>query len=205
MRALFAVVFVLLYRRYGDRVSPRAMALGIAAAALLAIYFVPFLKYPANPPAIGLPATIHARRDLYLGMVGVSIVSVIGAFFRQVPRRAMGRLERHDRDRDRVHRLDRDLTAISPPLGQLHSKVVVYGKQITETPLPIYGTHGQLIYPGFPADVVFKFRPYSVLNQILLWGTIGLSFGLLAERALAGAKTADTGSWAIPQAAEPAV
>jgi Probable cobalt transporter subunit (CbtA) len=206
MGALFAVAFVLLYRRYGDQVSARTIAAGLAAAAFLAIYFVPFLKYPANPPAIGHPATIHARGDLYLGMVGVSIASMIGACF----------LSRH-----LISRWGgwngaiatgivfiawiAIVMAIFPPLGHLHSNVVAYGKQVTETPQPIYNTAGKLIYPGFPADVLFKFRLYSVLNQILLWSTIGLTFGLLAERALASAKTAETGEWAIPRVAEPAI
>ena len=79
----------------------------IAGAAFLAIYMIPYLKYPANPPGIGHPDTIHARGNLYLGMVAVSIVSLIAAFFlASVLSRPVGRLERHDRDRDHVHRLD---------------------------------------------------------------------------------------------------
>ncbi len=199
-------MFVLLYRRYGDRVSPRTLAAGIAAAAFLAIYLVPFLKYPANPPAIGHPDTIHARGDLYLGMVGVSIVSVIGAFFlaRYLAAR-WGAWNGTIATGIVFIAWIALVMSIVPPLGHLHDNVVVDGKQITETPLPIYNTHGQLVYPGFPADVLFKFRLYSVLNQGLLWSTIGLGFGVLAERALATAKTADTGSWAIPRTAEPAV
>lgn len=77
--------------------------------------------------------------------------------------------------------------ATFPALGHLHANVVQYGKQVTETPLPLRNARGQLVDPGFPADVLFKFRLHSVLNQILLWSTIGLTLGLLAERELAPA------------------
>jgi hypothetical protein len=88
--------------------------------------------------------------------------------------------------------------AIFPPLGHLHTNVVQYGKVATETPLPLKNAHGQIVYPGFPADVLFKFRLYSVLSQLILWSTIGLVFGLLAERALAPAARAVARSGATP-------
>ena len=77
--------------------------------------------------------------------------------------------------------------AIFPALGHLHGNVVLYGSHIGETPEPLRNAAGQIIFPGFSADVLFKFRLYSVLNQIILWSTIGLAFGLLAERVLAPA------------------
>jgi hypothetical protein len=40
------------------------------------------------------------------------------------------------------------------------------------------------VYPGFPADVLFRFRLYSVGAQLLMWATIGLVFGPLAARLL---------------------
>ena len=35
---------------------------------------------------------------------------------------------------------------------------------------------------GFPADVLWKFRWYSLLNQALIWAAIGLIFSNLVER-----------------------
>jgi hypothetical protein len=43
---------------------------------------------------------------------------------------------------------------------------------------------GTIVYPGFPADVLFDFRLYSVAAQLILWATIGLIFAPLAERLL---------------------
>ena len=62
--------------------------------------------------------------------------------------------------------------------------------------------HGKIVFPGFPADVLFKFRLYSVINQLILWTTIGLAFGPLVERMLAPAPrpAADSEAAAAPTA-----
>src|SRR5262245_26724533 len=57
--ALFAVAYILIGRRV--RISARLLALLVAGGGFLGMYMVPFLKYPANPPSIGNPATIHER------------------------------------------------------------------------------------------------------------------------------------------------
>jgi hypothetical protein len=38
------------------------------------------------------------------------------------------------------------------------------------------------VYPGFDADVLWKFRWYSVINQVLLWTVLALGFGALLDR-----------------------
>ena len=38
--------------------------------------------------------------------------------------------------------------------------------------------------PGFDADVLWKFRWYSLINQLLIWTVTGLVFGALLERYL---------------------
>ena len=73
--------------------------------------------------------------------------------------------------------------------------------QPTETPQPITNilSHplvvggktiapGQIVYPGFDADVLWKFRWYSILNQALVWLVVALAFGGLVERYLNGPK-----------------
>ena len=75
---------------------------------------------------------------------------------------------------------------ILPSLGQLDANVGQFGQHATETPLPLSDSSGQIVYPGFPADVLFKFRLYSVIDQLILWTTIGLglrSAGRTAARA----------------------
>src|SRR5262249_34401002 len=74
--------------------------------------------------------------------------------------------------------------AILPPLGDLHAHVSGYGRPMTATPVPLRNPQPQIVFPGIPADVLFNFRLYSIINQLILWSGIGLIFGLLADRLL---------------------
>jgi hypothetical protein len=181
--ALFSVVYIIIGRRV--RVTPRVLALLLAGSGFLAMYMVPFLKYPANPPSIGNPDTIRARGLLYLAMVTVSVAGLILAV---MTARKL---------RDRLGPWNAVLVsglgyavfvgiaiAVLPPLGHLHANVVAFGRHLTETPLPLRNPKGQIVFPGFPADVLFNFRLYSIINQLMLWSAIGIIFGALAERVL---------------------
>src|SRR6516165_846406 len=53
-----------------------------------------------------------------------------------------------------------------------------------ETPGPLRDASGAIVYPGFPADVLYEFRLLSLGTQLLLWATIGLVFATLAGRLL---------------------
>jgi tellurite resistance protein TehA-like permease len=130
---------------------------------------MPFLKYPADPPGIGHPDTIHARGSLYLAMVGISVVSVIGAVL--AARRLMRRLGAWNATLLAVAGLAvwvAIVMTILPSLGHL--------------PQPLRNRSGTIVYPAFPADVLYQFRLYAVIAQLILWGTIGVAFGALAER-----------------------
>ncbi len=76
---LFALAFAILYGRMGDW-SPRVTAALLALSGFLAIYAVPILKYPANPPSIGNPDTIGLRTAIYFGMILLSLGSMIAAW-----------------------------------------------------------------------------------------------------------------------------
>lgn len=185
---LFSVAYIVVQRRTGTTVRPRVLALALAGAGLLGLYLVPFLKYPANPPAIGHETTINDRTLLYLIMVVLSVTLLIGAAI--AARRLMPRIGGWNATLMAGIGYAAAMVVamtIMPSLGELHANVVQYGHHATETPLPLEGPGGNIVYPGFPADVLFKFRLYSVLNQVLLWGTIGLAFGWLVERMLAPA------------------
>ena len=202
MGALFAVLYTLAHRRYGDALSPRVLALLIAALGFLAIYMVPYLKYPANPPAIGHPDTINTRGQLYLTMVAISIVSVTVAVI--AARRLSGRIGGWNAAIVALLGFVvwiAIVMAILPPLGHLHANRVQFGNFATETPQPLKNAQGQIVYPGFPADVLFKFRLYSVINQTILWVTIGLGFGYLAERMLTPVRHAAPASVSGPSGA----
>ena len=165
------------------------LALLVAGGGFLGLYLVPFLKYPANPPAIGHDDTIGDRSLLYLIMVVVSVGwSHRGGRRRaQAVSRGSGAGTRRCWPAAAYVVLIVVVMLILPPVGHLHANVARFGQQVTETPLPLRDSHGQIVFPGFPADVLFKFRLYSVINQLILWTTIGLAFGPLVERMLAPA------------------
>ena len=75
--ALFGLVFA--YSRNalpGQNDVQKALVLaGIMWAVL---YFIPFLKYPANPPTIGEPDTITFRALIYVAFVALSSLGALG-------------------------------------------------------------------------------------------------------------------------------
>ena len=75
---LFALAFALAYGRMGDP-GPRATATLLGAVGLVALYIVPNLKYPANPPSVGDPDTIGMRTALYFAMIAMSLAAMIVA------------------------------------------------------------------------------------------------------------------------------
>jgi hypothetical protein len=199
MGALVAVGYVVLHGRFNIR--PRVLAWSAAGFGFLGVYLLPFVKYPANPPAIGHDFTIETRGELYLTMVASSLILLGLAVF--VARRLSVRL---GWGRSLV------ITAVGflvlygivlvalPSLGDLSANAAQadqfgFAQASTETPQPITNIlstslnidgktigPGQIVYPGFDADVLWKFRWYSLINQALVWCTIAIVFGALMER-----------------------
>jgi len=176
MGALFAVAYALCLGRTG-RVRPRTLALLVAGGGFLGIYLVPFLKYPANPPAIGHEDTIRERGTFFLLMVTASVLFLV----------LTGWLGRR----------------LQPRFGTWNAALIAGGvfvaataivmlalPSFSETPDALTDTTGRIVFPGFPADVLSHFRLYSVGAQLILWGAIGLVFAPMAERLLSPGKPA---------------
>lgn len=53
-------------------------ALILAGIMWAIIYFIPFLKYPANPPTVGDPNTIVLRSSLYVLIIALSGLGALG-------------------------------------------------------------------------------------------------------------------------------
>jgi predicted cobalt transporter CbtA len=153
-------LLALVYAFAGGRVGPgttRALALSLAITGFGAVYVVPFLKYPPNPPAVGNPDTIGRRTALYVIMVVISLVATcltVVARRRLVPR----------------------FGAWNGTLLALGGLVAVIAVAFAVLP-PI-----DEVPADFPADVLWRFRLASFGVQVVLWSTIGLVLGVLAER-----------------------
>lgn len=174
MGALFAVLFCIAYARAGGRANspaPRALSALLAAGAFVAVYLVPFVKYPPNPPAVGQADTIGARTGWYLVMVLVSVVSAIAAVW--LAGRLAGRLGGWNAGLSAAGAYVALVVVVMLVLPTLH-----------ETPQPLRDHSGAIVYPGFPADTLYDFRLVSLGTQLVLWTTIGVVFAALAGQLL---------------------
>jgi hypothetical protein len=182
MGVLFALVYAVCLGRVG-RLRPRSLALLVAAAGFLGLYLVPFLRYPANPPAVGQADTIQQRTAAYLAMVLGSVVLLgLAVWLGQRLRVRFGTWNASLLAGAAFVVAIGILMALLPSFGQPASGQVAAAA--SETPLPLLDAEGAIRYPGFPADVLFYFRLYSVAGQLLLWSAIGLLFAPMADRLL---------------------
>jgi predicted cobalt transporter CbtA len=169
---LFALAFMLAYGRIGD-FGPRATGVLLAALGLVAVYVAPNLKYPANPPSVGDPATIGPRTALYFSMIAISLAAMIAAGMLRL--RLLGR----------YGAWNAFLVAAAAYL------IVVIAVGLA---LPTVDE----VPRQFPAVVLWQFRTASLGAQLIMWTTIGLVFGAVAERAeghrITGAERSGMGS-----------
>ncbi|MCX4514761.1 CbtA family protein [Streptomyces sp. NBC_01619] len=151
----------------------RATAALVALGGFVTVALVPFLKYPANPPAVGDPDTLNQRTALYFLMIALGVLLAVGAVL-------LGR-------------------KLAPRWGNWYATVagcavftVAVGLALAFLPA------GDPIPHDFPADVLWQFRLASLGVQALLWTALGLILGHLAQRVLepaavtAPATTGDT-------------
>jgi predicted cobalt transporter CbtA len=156
---LFALAFAFAYGRVAGTLSPQSTSALLAALGFVAVYLVPNLKYPANPPAVGDPETIGIRTALYFTMMAISIAAMVAA------------------------------TAIKHPLiarfGNWNATLIVTAVYlllvgIAGLVLPSVNE----VPDGFPAAVLWNFRLASMGAQLIMWATLGLLFGALTQRSL---------------------
>ncbi|WP_426560968.1 CbtA family protein [Angustibacter sp. McL0619] len=140
------------------RLGARATSALLALAGFVTISLVPFLKYPANPPAVGDPSTIARRSGLYFAMLALSLLFAVAAVW--------------------VARRLHTLSTWNRCLAGVATFVVLVG--VAYAVLPAVDEVGT-----FPADVLWRFRMGSLATQLSVWSTLGLAFGALTERAAA--------------------
>ncbi|MET8446822.1 CbtA family protein [Streptomyces sp. NPDC005209] len=169
-----ALAFCFALGRVG-RFSPRATALLLSGCALLAVYVVPFLKYPANPPSVGDPDTISKRTSLYFLMMVLSVLLAIAATI-------LGK-------------------RLAPTVGTWWATVVAVAAFATVIGLAYALLPAVNEVPQhFPATLLWRFRLSALAIQAVLWGGFGLLFGELAERQLNPKPATSTSGRAVPAA-----
>ena len=149
--ALFGVVFA--YSRHvlpGDNHIKKALVL--AGMMWFTIFFIPFLKYPANPPTVGDPNTIVLRSSLYIAIIILSGLGALG--FSRI-----------------YKRMQKSMKRLLVPIG---FAVYISTICVLLPPSPDAITA--------PMDLVNGFRIVSVLTVTMTWIINAIILGYLWER-----------------------
>lgn len=170
-----SLAFAVCLGRVG-RLRPRATAALVAGAAFSTVYLVPFLKYPATPPAVGNPDTIGKRTTLFFLMIVLSVLVAVVAVI-------AGR-------------------RLAPTLGNWNATVAAGAGYVLVMAVAclLLPANTDAVKETFPAALLWEFRLASLGVQALLWTAFGLIFGALAERVLRPAEGATQAPRAVADA-----
>ena len=154
LASLFGVVFV--YSRSSLAGSNnKKKALILAGLMFFVLFLVPALKYPANPPAVGNPATIYHRESLFIGFIAVSGFSTLG------------------------------LALLYRKLGKNQSKrkigipLIIYAAIMISAYLVFPPNPDRIT---IPMDLIMSFRIASVFTTSIFWGLLGIIFGAFWDK-----------------------
>lgn len=154
---IFAIAFLLVSRRAVPRSAwHRSLALG--GSLFAALYAIPFLRYPANPPGVADPATIDSRTVGYLLAIALATLWVWGAWRLALSLRHRG-----------VTESARQVCVAT----MIVALVVLEHIALPDSADPV----------SVPAGLLWDFRLTAVATQLLLWALVAGLFGLLTERA----------------------
>lgn len=154
---LLALAFAFAYGRVG-KASPRITALWVGLGGFVTIYLVPFIKYPATPPAIGSADTIGKRTLLYFGMI---VIALLAAYI-GVRVRAWLLTRRED----------------AATLGGVAAFVAIV--LAAALFLPVVNE----IPADFPATTLWQFRFGNLATQFTLWTALTIVFAYGAQHAM---------------------
>lgn len=138
------------------RLRPSQSTAAVAALGFVAAWLVPFVKYPATPPAVGNEDTLADRTLYYFTIQAISILAMIGVVL--LARRLLGRIGTY-----------RTLLAAG---GTFLVIVIVAGLL-----LPTVNEIGT-----FPGDVLWYFRRASLMTNMTLWAALGIILAGLIGR-----------------------
>jgi hypothetical protein len=138
------------------RLTPRQSTALVSLIGFVSVALVPFLKYPATPPAVGNGDTIGDRTSYFFGFVLISVA--FAAFSSLLAVRLLDQVGTY--------------TAVLTAVGVYVVAVVVAGQL-----MPAVNEIG-----AFPADVLWYFRRASLLTLATMWAAIGIGLTGLIGR-----------------------
>ena len=151
------VIFSVVLAAVGPRLAastPLAAAVRLGLFGFVAVVLVPFLKYPANPPAVGDPDTVNERTLLYFAALGLSILLVWAVW--------------------RFH-----LGVSLAPVAKAWATTGLYGAGLVVIFLALPGNPDSI---DAPADLVWRFRLASLGGLAAAWTALALVTGTLLSR-----------------------
>ncbi len=131
-------------------------AIFLAAIMWFVLFFMVALKYPAHPPAVGDPETIYYRETLYVGYIMISGFAALGM-------------------------------AVIWIKTRMNSKKIIIPLMYAAIMVTAY-----VIMPSNPdkieisMDLIQTFRILSAITIGIFWGILGIIFGSLWDKFLAG-------------------
>jgi hypothetical protein len=138
------------------RLRPSQSTALVAALGFVSVALVPFLKYPATPPAVGNPDTIGERTTQFFVLLAISVIAMIAAVL--LTRALLDRLGTY--------------TAVLVGAAAYLGVVVLTGFL-----MPTVNEIG-----AFPGDTLWYFRRGSIITLATLWGVIGIALtGLVGK------------------------
>ena len=138
------------------RLTPRQSTGLVAAVGFVGFALVPFLKYPATPPAVGSGDSIGDRTALYFAFVAISLAAAVVAVL-------VGR------------RIAASSGAYLGLVAGVSAYLVVV--MVAGTLMPTVNEVGD-----FPADTLWFFRRASLLVLATMWAALGLALAGLIGR-----------------------
>ena len=151
------VIFAVVLGAVGPRLAastPLAASVRLGCAGFVAVVVVPFLKYPANPPAVGDPSTVNERTVLYFAALALSILLAWAVW--------------------RFHRAAR-----LAPTAQAWATAALYAAGLAVIFLALPANPDDV---EAPADLVWRFRLASLGGLAAAWAVLALVTGTLLSR-----------------------
>lgn len=162
----FGVIFAVVYARSRHHLTGASdfwRSIGLAGIGFGAIALLPAIVIPANPPAVGDPATVTQRTWLYVlaVLLGIAIALAVPVLDRALLRRGCADSTRWAVD------------VLATVLAVIAVVAVLPG-----TP--------DAVPSDVTAALLWDFRVASLAQLAAMWLTLGTVFGLLMERAVSG-------------------
>jgi predicted cobalt transporter CbtA len=150
--SLYGIVFV--YTRGSiSGTNNKKKALIIASIMWLVLFFIPALKYPPNPPAVGNPETIYYRQSLYVAFLAISGFSALGLAF------------------------------LYQKMASSDTKKVIFPSAYAAIMAGAYLAMPANPDPiNAPIDLVMGFRITSAITISMFWALLGIIFGTFWDK-----------------------